>query len=641
MENTRIKARSDDESDNRKLLKELADLKFALDEAAIVATTDQRGRITYVNDKFCEISKYSREELVGQDHRIINSGYHPEEFIKSIWTEIANGRIWRGEIRNRAKDGSIYWVDTTIVPFVDEKGKPFQYTAIRYDITERKLAEGRIRQQASLLDKAQDAILVCDLRSHILFWNAGAEKIYGWSVREVLGSRIDEVLSTDHDGMFYQAQKAFEGADEWSSEVRHSTKSGEVINAVSRWTLVRNELGQPDYVLITNTDVTKQRRSEEHLLRAQRMESIGTLAGGIAHDLNNILSPILMSVEMLELENGGNKTSRWTAMIRENAVRAADLVKQVLSFARGLDGARVSTQVKHIIKDLIAVLSETLPKSIQIKYVIAPDLFVIYADPTQVHQVLMNMCINSRDAMPAGGKLEITAENLVIDDAHLKANTNTPGPYILVKIKDTGIGMNSELRERIFDPFFTTKELGKGTGLGLSTALSIVNAHGGFVDVSSEPGKGSTFSIYLPAIGAAAEAGSGDEASEYKTGGGELILVVDDEENIREIAKAALERFGYRVITATDGTDAIGVYSRSAEPVSVVITDMAMPFLDGAATIRALKGINSDLKFVAMSGLQSNEQAAELETLKVNSFLTKPFTAEQLLTALERVLQSN
>lgn len=623
--------------DNRGLPKELADLKFALDQAAIVATTDQTGRITYVNDKFCEISKYSREELTGQDHRMINSGYHPKEFIRNIWTTIANGRVWRGEIRNLAKDGSIYWVDTTIVPFVDENGKPFQYTAIRYEITERKLAEERMRQQASLLDQAQDAILVCDLKHQILYWNKGAEKIYGWSLEEVLGRSIDDVLPSA-GGEMAQPQAAFE-EDEWSAEVQQTTKGGQELIVVSRWTFVRNEQQQPDYILITNTDITEQRRSEEHLLRAQRMESIGTLAGGIAHDLNNILSPILMSVEMLQINAPDKETARWLSMIRENAERGADLVKQVLTFARGMDGERVSVQVKHILKDLIVVLNETFPKSVQVKFDIAPDLRPISADPTQIHQVLMNTCLNARDAMASGGTLRLTAENVDIDEDYARMNPDArKGPHILVVVEDSGVGMSADVVKRIFDPFFTTKELGKGTGLGLSTALTIVKGHSGFLNVYSEPGKGSRFSIYLPAIEKESDAAALEDIPSYPTGNGELILVVDDEDNIREITKATLEKFGYRVLTATDGTDAIVVFAQNSGEIKLLLTDMAMPFLDGPGTIRAVKRIKPAIKVVAMSGLTNVEQTAELELLAVNAFLTKPYTAEKLLTTLAAVL---
>ncbi|NOT47148.1 MAG: PAS domain S-box protein [Acidobacteria bacterium] len=619
------------------LPKELADLKFALDQAAIVATTDQTGRITYINDKFCEISKYSREELLGQDHRIINSGYHPKEFIRSIWTTIANGKVWRGELRNRAKDGSIYWVDTTIVPFVDENGKPFQYTAIRYEITERKLAEERIHQQASLLDQAQDAILVCDLKHQILYWNKGAEKIYGWPLEEVLGRSIDDVLPPA-DGKPGQPQAAFE-MDEWNAEVRHTTKSGQPITVVSRWTFVRNEQQRPDYILITNTDITEQRRSEEHLLRAQRMESIGTLAGGIAHDLNNILSPILMSVEMLQINAPDSETARWLAMIRENAERGADLVKQVLTFARGMDGERVSVQVKHILKDLVAVLNETLSKSIQVKFDIATDLRPISADPTQIHQVLMNICLNARDAMTAGGTLRLTAENVDVDENYARINPDAgKGAHILVVVEDNGVGMNADVVQRIFDPFFTTKELGKGTGLGLSTAITIVKSHGGFLNVYSEPGKGSRFSVYLPGIETDSEAAAGEIISSYPIGNGELVLVVDDEDNIREITKATLEKFGYRAVTATDGTDAIGIFAQNSGEIAAILTDMAMPYLDGPGTIRAVRRISPAIKVVAMSGLMSVEQTAELEPLGVNAFLTKPFTAEKLLSTLAAIL---
>ena len=620
------------------LVKQLADLKFALDEAAIVATTDQIGRITYVNDKFCEISKYSRDELIGQDHRIINSGYHSKEFIRKIWTTIAGGKVWRGELKNRAKDGSIYWVDTTIVPFVDDKGKPFQYTAIRYEITERKLAEERVRQQASLLDKARDAILVCDLSQRIVYWNKGAERVYGWSVEEVLGRPLEEVLVGPGEA---NGPPALNEADESYAEIRHTRKDSAVITVASRWTLVRNELGQPDYYLITNTDVTEQKRSEEHLLRAQRLESIGTLAGGIAHDLNNILSPILMSVEMIQMNDPGPETTRWASMIRESAERGADLVKQVLTFARGMEGERVTVQVKHVLKELVGVLKETLPKSIQVGVDIAGDLWPVSADPTQIHQVMMNLCINARDAMPTGGKLKLTAANIDVDENYARMNPDArPGQYILVAVEDTGIGMKPEVLNRIFDPFYTTKEIGKGTGLGLSTAQTIVQSHGGFVHIYSEVGKGSKFSVYLPAMPTQAELTAPVGGSKYPRGQDEMVLVVDDEERIREITKATLEKFGYRALTAVDGIDAVGVFAQHQGEIAVVLTDMAMPHLDGVGTVRAIRRMAPGVKFVAMSGMVTAESLAELETLDVGGFLTKPFTAEELLATLTRLLHA-
>lgn len=387
-------------------------------------------------------------------------------------------------------------------------------------------------------------------------------------------------------------------------------------------------------------DLTERKKLEQQFLRIQRMESISTLAGGIAHDLNNVFAPIMMSLELLQMKISDPDGKQLLAMISSSAQHGADVVRQILSFGRVVEGRRMELQVTHLIRDIEKIANDTFLKNITVQTQLPKDLWTVLGDPAQLHQALLNVCVNSRDAMSTGGMLTLSAQNLLIDAHFAALNTEArPGPYVQIQIQDTGTGMSPEVIKQIFDPFFTTKEIGKGAGLGLSTALGIVKSHGGFIQVYSEPEKGTTFRIHLPAQ---IEDSAKEEAKflqELPRGNGELILVVDDEATVREITKQTLEVFGYRVVLANDGAEAVSVYSLRGAEIDLVLTDMMMPVMDGLAMIEILRRINPEVLIIGASGLSVESQVARATSLGVKDFLPKPYTAETLLKVLKKVLK--
>ena len=509
------------------------------------------------------------------------------------------------------------------------------------DNSERKRAEKHVREQAALLDNAQDAIFVLDSDNHITYWNKSAERIYGWTATEAIGKSVVELL---FKGVVTQQLvktiKSVNERGEWVGELEEYTKDGKTVTVQGRGNLIRDEQGRPISRLIINTDITEKKKLETQFLRSQRMEGIGALAGGIAHDLNNILAPLLVSVQVLKEKVTDEDGQKLLDALEANVKRGARLVKQVLSFSRGVTGQRVPVHPKHIAHEMQQFFLETFPKSVEVQYHMAADLWTIIGDPTQLQQVLLNLCVNARDAMPNGGKLSMQMENMMFDEYYADLNPEAKvGPYVCITVTDTGTGISKEIQEKIFDPFFTTKEPGNGTGLGLSTTLAIVKNHGGFIHCHSAPGKGSQFEIYFPASSRqVVEDDVTAEKSQPLRGHNELVLVVDDEEPVRKIAQKTLERFGYRVLLAADGAEAVSLYAPRQQEISAVITDMVMPIMDGPATISALKTINPDVKIVTTSGMASDSSIARAKDAGVQHFVPKPYTAVAMLNTLHEVL---
>jgi len=540
--------------------------------------------------------------------------------------------------RMRDKAGTYRWLQGQTTVVRGEDHRPQRVIGTVLDVTERITVEHQLREQATLLDGANDMIVVRDLQHRYLYCNQAAARHLGLTVEELKSGAITDAMG-ELPPQYYDAFREVLQHGEWRGELTYKRRDGRPFTVESRWSLLRDEAGQPKAVLAINTDVTDQKRLEAQYLRAQRMESIGMLAGGIAHDLNNVLAPIVMAIQLLRMRHPDAHSQKLLATIEASAQRGADLVRQVLTFARGLEGQHLLVRPKTVVRDVEKLIKETFHKSIEVTSRIDPEVWPVPGDPTQLHQVLMNLCVNARDAMPHGGRITLSASNVRIDEQYATMTPELrPGLYVVLEVQDTGTGMSPETQRHLFEPFFSTKEPGKGTGLGLSTARTIVKNHDGAITCVSEPGQGTTFKIFLPASTETAIARGTAPSVAPPRGSGETILVVDDEASILSISRQALEAYGYEVLTASNGAEALAVFAQQRARIAAVLTDMAMPVLDGAALIYALRRIDPAVKVIAVSGLKSNVQSMEPFGLGAASFLAKPFTAETMLQAIHEAL---
>ena len=621
-------------------------------------------RIVYVNDAFEKITGYSREETLGKTPRILHGPDTDHEECRRVRQSLERWETVSTTLLNYTSDGRAFWNELTIAPVADSTGWITHWVAVERDVTERKLTEAKLKDLTGNLEKLvtertgelveseerfrqmADAInevfCMMDIATgSILYVSPSYERIWKRTCKSLYDQPLDwfSCIHADDRKMVANSFQSTPGAKN-EIDYRIILKDGATRWIHSRVFFVRNEAGEPFRAVCIASDFTESKPMREQMLRTQRLESLGTLSGGVAHDLNNALSPILMGLDLLR-HRYRDDTDMIDTM-ESSAKRGAAMVRQLLTFAKGVEGERALIHPEVLIREMAKIINGTFPKNIQLEISFTPNDDPVLGDATQLHQVLLNLCVNARDAMPSGGVLKLSTNSVDMDSSFASSISDArPGRYVEWRVSDTGCGIPPAVLERMFEPFFTTKDTDKGTGLGLSTALGIVKSHGGCIDVHSKLGNGATFSIFLPVAEdvSSASAAIGETPAEGFRGNGESVLVVDDELPVREMTRAVLQSINFKVATARDGTEAIINVAELRDNLSLVITDLHMPHMDGIGFIRLLRRMAPSAAVVVASGRIDDASAKELEALGIKAVLNKPFTQEKLIIAIKRALR--
>jgi PAS domain S-box-containing protein len=614
-----------------------------------ITATDMQGNITYVNDAVCQMLGKAAEELIGKNVSVFSEGLTQGVAQEEIIREAAAHGSWRGEVFNRTAEGEEALLDCRVQVVHDESGQPVAMVGLSTDITARKKIEDSLRESEerlrAIFDSTPNMIYMKNRELRYTHCNLALEKFFGVSSEEILGK-------TDYD--FFPEQHASE-----IEEIDRQTLEGETI----RGRYLRQMDGQEVHIETVRspvkdaggniiglcgismniTDRVRLRKEKEHLTeqlrQAQKMEAIGQLAGGVAHDFNNLLQVINGNTDMaLEEAAPDNPAHEYLQEVSEAGKRAASLVGQLLAFSRRQIMKPVSLNLNTVVADLLKILNRIIGEHIHLDFVPAHQLDRVYADRSMMEQVIMNLCVNARDAMPDGGSLSIETSNVCINrdycDSHAWA---TPGRYVLLSLTDTGFGMDKETLEKIFEPFFTTKAKDRGTGLGLATVYGIVKQHDGMIQAYSEPAKGSMFKIYLPVQERlATEVGVNIEGA--VEGGQETILVAEDDDMVRHLASRILERAGYRVISVKDGAEAVLIFNRQADEIDLLLLDVVMPNLGGREACERMRQIRPDIPVLFASGYSENAVHTNFILNEGITLLQKPFASDSLLRTVRQVL---
>jgi PAS domain S-box-containing protein len=510
----------------------------------------------------------------------------------------------------------------------------------------RELSEqqAQLQEQAELLDLANDGIFTVDQSGLVRFWNRGAESLYGYSSSEAQGRSIHELLSTVFPRPLSEIEATLHSTGVWLGELIHTRKNRSRITVMSRWALRRDRNGQPCGWLEINTDITAQRRMEDQLRQAQRMEAIGRLAGGISHDFNNLLTVINGYAELAleEAPEAGRETVR---QIGEAGRRASELTRGLLAFSRHQIVRPTTCDLNAAVRGIEKMLQRLVGEHIHLTSSLAAGLWPIEADSSQLDQILVNLAANARDAMPEGGKIVIETTNITLDETYCFSRLGvSPGDYVILAVSDTGKGMDKETQGHIFEPFFTTKPEGQGTGLGLATVYGIVQQCGGSISVYSEPGCGTTFKIYLPKslspdAGPSSHEDGPAQAAPIAHSGAGTVLLVEDDESLRILASRILKKRGYTVIEASGAIEALEICRRQADSIDLVLSDLVMPEMTGKQLTSELRRLHPEMKVVLMSGYAEHTMVSQIAADPEIRFVTKPFSTATLTAALAEAFQ--